>query len=110
MSEPRTDHENLLHAAILENISGGSALHMFPEPIPKDQQDERGYLVDVDHMVAHAYAHYNAATQLLGKLEQKISRFLADLRRIGYDLEKLDHPQAKTLADRLFTLHDGFTC
>lgn len=61
MSKPRKDYDDKKQGAIIEIISGLSALHMEPMPLNNGEL----FMSDNDHWVKHAVEHFHAAIELL---------------------------------------------
>lgn len=73
MSEPRT-HTNPLEGARSELISGLSALHMEPQPLPENEQGDDGYLTDLDYWAQHAQKHFYMAYEELSRVSEAVHR------------------------------------
>lgn len=68
MSTPFEPNERFANIAVSEILSGTSALHMQPAPIPVEKQeaDNHGYLSETDFMVKHSIEHFHNAAKLIG--------------------------------------------
>ena len=68
MSSPFEPTEHFANIAVSEILSGTSALHMPPEPIPVEKQkpENHGYLSETDFMVKHSIEHFHQAAKLIG--------------------------------------------
>jgi hypothetical protein len=68
MSSPFEPTEHFANIAVSEILSGTSALHMPPEPIPVEKQEpeNHGYLSETDFMVKHSIEHFHHAAKLIG--------------------------------------------
>lgn len=78
MSEPMTGCKNPIQGAILEIISGISALNMPPDPIDPPEGD---FLTERDRMVKHSLEHFNAAIDYLAKVAPEGTTILRGGRR-----------------------------
>jgi len=82
MSKPFDYKSDFINGAMLEIISGRSALNMPPEPIPEeDQEPNNGYLSETDGMVKHSMEHFCQAYSLLIKENERQSKILSKMYR-----------------------------
>lgn len=90
MSEPLTATEHLSHHAACEIISGMSALHMNPDPIPTEKQtpENNGYLTDVDGWAKHSIEHFRAAIDSINQLNHQKESLRTELYKFWGNLCK----------------------
>ena len=88
MCSPK-NHEQKLHGAITEIISGMSSLHMTPSPIPLEEQtpDNNGFLSDTDGYVKHSLEHFHEAVNLINEGTKEAQLGLINAQRFINSLE-----------------------
>lgn len=94
MSTPRNDYTRPLAGTIMEIAGAMSALNMLPEPIPKPDPDEPGFLSHTDKWAAHAMEHLSAAVEQISRLQIKIERMETMLALLGHDYEEAPHDRS----------------
>lgn len=87
MSEPRTDHPKKAEGAGYEILSGLSALHQEPAPIPKPGR----FISESDTNVQHAMDHFHAAFNLT---EQSAVQIDSLCREAAYVLAVYHHRES----------------
>ena len=93
MSKPNNYKSGFVNGAMLEIISGRSALNMPPEPIPENEQepDNNGYLSDIDGMVKHSMEHFRQAHKLLIKENERQFKIAGNISRTINNISKLNN-------------------
>ena len=86
-----------------EIVSGCSALHMDPDPIPPEEVPPgHTYLADTDRMVQHSLGHFHAALELHNQASRRITRMCLDVAKMASRLENHEDPNVRHLAQAIY--------
>ena len=79
--------KQMILSAMNELIGAQSSLHMYPDPIPKNEisDDARGFLSEIDVWCKHSIEHSKETFKKLKEIEEMVERIKYELFKLVRD-------------------------